>query len=542
MLILLGSAPTSEASAYYSLTMEPRAAVSSPPVELQAGTATNSSTTIYTNGTSAKVSLGNVTVDYVDNNTSDVDNRTDKGTHADFSAQQSGPDVANDTLTERNTEPPSEYVWISGDDDLVRKLDKSDLNGTEILSWDTGTSYPFGCEFRMESGHEYIYVVDSGPNVDALIKFHATNGTEVTRWDISAYSGDAWGLAWNGSRWFIADKNDDLIYQVDPADPTVAERAFAYTGISIAAGLAWDGAYLWVVDFEDDYVYQIDVFGNIQTSWATGMNPNNPTGIAYDPTSGHLWIVSDATDYLHQFYTNGTHVDTWNPAGANPEGVAYASVEEDYNYELDVEVQWTSVDYDEATEALCIYGGPMGAENVTVDVWNGTAWHSLFNLTSGWNNVSVTSYLDASTFTIRFTGTTETNDTTQDTWAIDVTLLHVWTDAGSGDFNYVLKMVEQANADWNIRLKAYDQSNLSRLQNLTIYVYDGANSTQIVISNGAYSQQIGPWYDFNASDTNYLWIHFEPSSSGTSYVHVYLEIRLPTTTTYAQYIITFQIT
>ena len=55
ILILLGSAWTSEASAYYSLTMESQATVSSPEVILQNGTAGTS--TIHTNNTSAKVSV-----------------------------------------------------------------------------------------------------------------------------------------------------------------------------------------------------------------------------------------------------------------------------------------------------------------------------------------------------------------------------------------------------------------------------------------------------------------------------------------------------
>jgi hypothetical protein len=112
------------------------------------------------------------------------------------------------------------------------------------------------------------------------------------------------------------------------------------------------------------------------------------------------------------------------------------------SYELDLEVQWTSVNYDETNEYLCIYGGPMGVENIRVDVWNGSGWENLFtDLNSGWKNVSVSTYLHSSTFTIRFKGSTETNDTTQETWNIDATILHTWTDqyeaevefAGSSD-------------------------------------------------------------------------------------------------------------
>ena len=216
----------------------------------------------------------------------------------------------------------NEYVWISCNDGFVRKLNKSDPGGTEILSWGTNVTYPFGCEYRFEDGYEYVYIVNyHGAQADILIKFHANNGTEVSRWDISGYSGNAYGLAWNGSRWFIADSSDNKIYQVDPADPTVQERNFTYTGISVCEGLAWDGSYLWAADSGTDTVYQIDVYGNIQTSW--NFTPNDPTGIAYDTTSGHLWIVESGGN-LYEYYTNGTQINSWDLSGANPEGVAYA--------------------------------------------------------------------------------------------------------------------------------------------------------------------------------------------------------------------------
>jgi hypothetical protein len=135
-------------------------------------------------------------------------------------------------------------------------------------------------------------------------------------------------------------------------------------------------------------------------------------------------------------------------------------------------------------------------------------------------------------------------DSIQDSWVIDATLLHVWSVGGSGqgDFNYVLKSIEQDGSNWKVRLKAYDQSNIGILTNCTIYLYDGSNSTQIIILNGAYDQQTGPWYDLFALDTHYLWMHAEKSAGGTSYVYAYLEILIPSTTTYAQYVLTFKIT
>jgi signal peptidase I len=713
----------------------------------------NANVSVSSSGTGSKIE------DYVDNNLSNVDSFDDKGTHSNFTAQQYGPDSTCDLLMEGKTLTGNydEYIWISGNDDYVRKLNKSDPGGTEILNWETGTSYPFGCEFRIESFHEYLYIVDYGSGVDALIKFDANTGSELARWDISGYSGDAQGLTWNGSRWFIADRADDAIYQVDPTNPIVAERSFSYIGIGYITGLAWDGSYLWVTDEGSDTVYQIDIYGNIQTSWSL----TNPTGIAYDPTSGHLWITT-IDDYLYEYNTNGSEINSWNPAGASPEGVAFAHIDE-YSYMLDLEVQWTNVDYDEAKEELAIYiekwnnthslnatggymvvgdgtpdwgstkgtisfwlnwdtfgygatrpklwgqhgnfqieqigigtdppvhhlfvdwgstisiesntnfelnkwyfiavvwneetddlylyvgdennaptedkynsgwtssvstvgvtennfmsssGGvlpmdgrgedlrywdidrslteiqsdyntelngsetnlvsyfklnndfndigpnnddgsgsgsysfssdvpfePIPTENIRVDVRNGAAWQTVFNdLTEGWNNVSVFSYLTTSTFTIRYKGDTETGDTIQDGWNIDAALLHVWSEGGgSGDFNYVLNMTENNDSSWTVRLDAYDQSDIARLTNCTIYLYDGVNSTQIVILDGVYGLQTGPWYDLAALDTNYLWMHVEASGAGTSYIYTYLEILAPDSGLKMFYKITFEI-
>jgi len=107
------------------------------------------------------------------------------------------------------------------------------------------------------------------------------------------------------------------------------------------------------------------------------------------------------------------------------------------NYELDLEVQWTNATYDLPNEELRIFGGIMGSEDIRVDAWNGSTWHNLFtDLSSGWNNVSVTDYLVSPTFTLRFKGGTETGDTSQDSWEIDSTLLHTWGIAPIANFSY----------------------------------------------------------------------------------------------------------
>jgi hypothetical protein len=130
------------------------------------------------------------------------------------------------------------------------------------------------------------------------------------------------------------------------------------------------------------------------------------------------------------------------------------------SYALDLEAQWTGADYNQANEWLCIFGGTMNAEDILVDVWSGGAWVNLFaDLSSGWNNISVSSYLTAETFTIRFRDGSPTGDASQSSWNIDVSLLHVWTPAdeytaevefvGTSNLQAWTSLVWQIDSAWN---------------------------------------------------------------------------------------------
>ncbi|MCX6667835.1 MAG: DUF2341 domain-containing protein [Euryarchaeota archaeon] len=96
---------------------------------------------------------------------------------------------------------------------------------------------------------------------------------------------------------------------------------------------------------------------------------------------------------------------------------------------LNLEQNWTNVDYSQKYEELCIKTGTTGAENISVDVWTGSWVNLLKDLTaSSWNNISVSDYLTSNTFTIRFKGGNESSDWIQDMWQIDTVLLHTWND------------------------------------------------------------------------------------------------------------------
>ena len=74
---------------------------------------------------SATQTIINVPYYYVDNNTSDVDSSGDKGTHSNFTAQQSSPDSNYDTLSET-----SELAhWLSGWQKRIKvEIDHNDIN------------------------------------------------------------------------------------------------------------------------------------------------------------------------------------------------------------------------------------------------------------------------------------------------------------------------------------------------------------------------------------------------------------------------------
>jgi len=118
-----------------------------------------------------------------------------------------------------------------------------------------------------------------------------------------------------------------------------------------------------------------------------------------------------------------------------------------------------------------------------------------------------------------------------------------WGNEESGQaFDYVLKTVNYVVDAWKIRLRAYDQTNIGRLSNCTIYFHNGGGvSRQIYILNGEYNQQFGNWYDLLGSGVTYIAVTNSATSTGTSYVYAYLEILVPNTSVYNLLIITFEI-
>ena len=100
-------------------------------------------------------------------------------------------------------------------------------------------------------------------------------------------------------------------------------------------------------------------------------------------------------------------------------------------YGLSLEEQWTNLNYTALPNpALCIYGGTMGSANLAVDVWYDGSWQLLCSsLVSGWNNMSINSYLAAgsTTFTIRLINN-DAGDTSPISWQVGAALIRPESD------------------------------------------------------------------------------------------------------------------
>jgi hypothetical protein len=109
-------------------------------------------------------------------------------------------------------------------------------------------------------------------------------------------------------------------------------------------------------------------------------------------------------------------------------------------------------------------------ENIRVDAWNGSAWQNLFtDLSSGWNNISVSSYLESSTFTIRFKDDVEAGDSTRDSWDVDVTLLHV----GSDEYAMEVEFTGSSNTeDWSQLNWTVNSTWTAGSVNVTVQLYN----------------------------------------------------------------------
>lgn len=350
---------------------------------------------------------------------SNEDLSADKGSHSAFNAQKSGPNSVHDTLTEVMTgnENTEEYVDTTSD-----FYAPSDIGSHSSFS---------ALQASPDSVMDTLQETNTGGGSDQWVSptGHQDPGND---WD---YEGDAHDESTSTSASTSVPGNgwSDYLVLTHSAIPCDSIRynigrqnsVIDRVEVDIYAGGGW-----------------INVYSGSGTWWSWRT-------ITFTEAS--------VTQVRFRFHNN-----FHNPRSAYVREVDFLEKASN-NYELDLEVTWTGVDSSLPNEYLAIYGGTMGAEDIAVDVWSGSDWQNVFtDLSSGWNNVSVSSWLTDSTFTIRFRGGNDVGDSTLDTWEIDAALLHVWNSAG---VNCEIDLeVQWTNAD-------YDETN----EELCIYVGEVAS-------------------------------------------------------------------
>jgi hypothetical protein len=113
---------------------------------------------------------------------------------------------------------------------------------------------------------------------------------------------------------------------------------------------------------------------------------------------------------------------TSNPFDLNLDFVQYSP--DATNYAVNLQEQWLNVNATNLRQDLCIKTATMGVEPLTVQVLHSGSWKNLMTLAPNYfNNVSLAPYIDSTTLTIRFIGSSDIADPTQDSWNIDAVYL-----------------------------------------------------------------------------------------------------------------------
>ncbi len=389
--------------------------------------------------------------DFVDNNSSDVDSSSNLGAHSNFTAMQYGPDSIYDNITEVNN-----------------------------------------------AGMVNTTLIDAESFEGAWPPSDPSDWTETGRWnkesDFVPSGGGTYSADIEHSGGYYSESGDLITADLDCSDAAAIYVSF-YFREAVSADTEFQ-LYFW--------------------NGATWVNIED-LGQGYSP-GWNLWEmeVTDSQYFKSDFKIRwrANAIESGENANVDLVTVKKETPLPD-NYALNLEVQFTAVPYSLASETLCIYMGYNGTEAIRVDYWNGTGWENVFTYlnNSSWNNASVS--VTNSNFTIRFNGTIESGDTTQDYYLIDCVILRLEGDGhnefvvqnqdsdvdGTGDAGEIIDFSNMTASDTNMTLL-----------NETIETGGDPNEYSIDLTGGYIScatADIGV-----AAGTISFWIQFDSTTSG----------------------------
>jgi hypothetical protein len=284
--------------------------------------------------------------------------------------------------------------------------------------------------------HSSFAAEQAGPDNtnDTLTEAVVVNSTQVANqqlW-VNGYDNAEPGWTRTGSSPYL-NAIDDPTNRISCATATNATSKYSYADLTnsmtqIISATLCVYAYSSTTDGADIYLYNSSGLQTVQLAQVMGASYAwfNFTVTTILPTYSE---VNEASLRFVYYYVGGkstTYVD------ASLLRVTYNYT----NYQLAIEEQWTNANYTRTYRELCLFMGPYSnAETIGLQWWNTTSstWLTINSslVTNAWNNITVTTYLTAATFTIQFIDGTQSSDAVQSTWQKDCALLHTWETAGN---------------------------------------------------------------------------------------------------------------
>jgi len=358
--------------------------------------------------------------DYVDINTTDVDLSPNKGTQSNFTAQQYGPDLINDTLTEASTvNPPASIAKVG-----------TDTSGT-------GTTLTLSFSHTLVAGSNRIIAVCFGAEHSGITVSGVTYGGNAMTLAVSAETAPS-GTKYLCQVWYILEAN----LPANGVKTVTITATGSTTGLEVNGFCAeYSGVNQAVPEATDSDVVIGDSTANrtitSTISPSTGayvisaVGCGNPGSYTHNASQVEVLDFYDASSQFAVAELRGANGETALSSTFNTTinrqarvAASFKSYAGTTNYRLDLEEQWTNVNYTNPRQDLCIKTGNLSSENLMVDVRSGSSWITIINplLANQWNNVSVAQYIGSLNFTIRFRDN-DSPDMVQDSWSIDAVLL-----------------------------------------------------------------------------------------------------------------------
>lgn len=180
----------------------------------------------------------------------------------------------------------------------------------------------------------------------------------------------------------------------------------------------------------NDNTLVLRLMGADDGSYSSGSNyPSLHTGVYTAQSTGSFGETHTAVAYIVQASAGSTGSANFSMTESEEWGTITVAINprESTNYEIDLEYQWTTAEYDRDNKEVCIYvDSHTGSENLNVNYRNGGSWTNLGTITdTGWNNFTAIG-LTSSTYTIQLVGASESSDSNQDSWDIDCIYLYTW--------------------------------------------------------------------------------------------------------------------